>query len=183
MKKKTFSLRTPTDIKVFLLFLLENIRYPIDRSTLIEIISENTEEIIMDYDECLGELSDTGHVWFDEMDGELYYMISDSGRLVARELVDSLDKEFRERSLKSAIKHLSLSKSGAKVKSLISENPTGGYSVTMTLTSETGELMSVSLSVSSRAEAEKIKSNFETRPESVYRGIFFSATGRIEYIS
>lgn len=183
MKKKTFSLRTPTDIKVFLLFLLENIRYPIDRSTLIEIISENTEEIIMDYDECLGELSDTGHVWFDEMDGELYYMISDSGRLVARELVDSLDKEFRERSLKSAIKHLSLSKSGAKVKSLISENPTGGYSVTMTLTSETGELMNVSLSVSSRAEAEKIKSNFETRPESVYRGIFFSATGRIEYIS
>ena len=137
----------------------------------------------MDYDECLGELSDTGHVWFDEMDGELYYMISDSGRLVARELVDSLDKEFRERSLKSAIKHLSLSKSGAKVKSLISENPTGGYSVTMTLTSETGELMNVSLSVSSRAEAEKIKSNFETRPESVYRGIFFSATGRIEYIS
>ena len=183
MKKKTFSLRTPTDIKVFLLFLLENIRYPIDRSTLIEIISENTEEIKMDYDECLGELSDTGHVWFDEMDGELYYMISDSGRLVARELVDSLDKEFRERSLKSAIKHLSLSKSGAKVKSLISENPTGGYSVTMTLTSETGELMNVSLSVSSRAEAEKIKSNFETRPESVYRGIFFSATGRIEYIS
>ena len=31
--------------------------------------------------------------------------------------------------------------------------------------------------------AEKIKKNFEARPNSVYRGILFSATGRIEYIS
>ena len=183
MKKKNFELRTTTDIKVFLLFLLEYIRYPIDRSTLIDIVSENTKELIMDYDGCLGELADSGHVLFDELDGEKYYMISDSGRMVAAELFDSLDKEFRERSLKSAIKHMSLSKSGVKIRSSIEETENSRYKVKMNLTDPTGEVMDVSVTVSSRSEAERIKENFETRPESVYRGIFFSATGRMDYIT
>ena len=113
MKKKKFTLKTFTDIKVFMLFLLEYIRYPIDRTTLIDIVSENTEEFIIDYDGCLAELCDEGHLWFDELDGERYYMISDSGRMVANELFDSLDKEFREKSLKCATKHLSLTVTGA----------------------------------------------------------------------
>lgn len=183
MRKNKFSLRTPTDIKVFLLFLLEQISYPIDRTTLVEIISENTDELTIDYDECLGELSDSGHLWFDEVDGERYYMISDSGRMVATELFDNLDKEFRERSLKSAIKHISLSNRGAKIKSNIEKTDNGRFKVTLKLTDITGDIMDVSISVSSFSEAEKIKNNFELRPESVYRGVLFSATGRIDYIS
>ena len=103
--------------------------------------------------------------------------------MVANELFDSLDKDFREKSLKSATKHLSLSKRGAKIKSSIAANENGGYIVNMCLSDATGEILNTSIAVSSRAEAEKIRSNFETRPESVYRGILFSATGRIDYIS
>ena len=110
-------------------------------------------------------------------------MISDSGRMVANELFDSLDKDFREKSLKSATKHLSLSKRGAKIRSSITEKDGGGYIVNMCLSDASGEMLNASIAVSSRAEAEKIRSNFEVRPDSVYRGILFSATGRIDYIS
>ena len=103
--------------------------------------------------------------------------------MVANELFDSLDKDFREKSLKSATKHLSLSKRGAKIKSSIVAKESGGYIVNMCLSDSTGEILSASIAVSSRAEAEKIRNNFEIRPESVYRGILFSATGRIDYIS
>ena len=34
-----------------------------------------------------------------------------------------------------------------------------------------------------KKEAEKIRDHFESSPESVYRGVFFSATGRYEYLS
>ena len=182
-RSKKFALRTSTDTKVFLLFLLDYIRYPIDRTTLINIVSENTEELTINYDECLGELSDSGHIWADDVDGESYYMISDTGRMVSSELFDSLDKEFRERSLKCAIKHMSLSKSGASIKSLITETPDGRFKVTMQITDPMGEVLDASIVVSSASEAEKIKNNFEARPNSVYRGILFSATGRLEYIS
>ena len=44
MKKyKEFGLNTITDLKVFLLFLLDNIRYPIDGRTMLDIIEENTD--------------------------------------------------------------------------------------------------------------------------------------------
>ncbi len=184
MKKyKEFGLNTVTDLKVFLLFLLDNIRYPIDRTTVMTIIAENTDDISLDYDQCLGELADSGHLYYDEIDGEKYYMISDEGRLVASELYDSLDKGFRERSLRSAIKHISLSKSGASIKAYIEETETKRYRVTLEAHDAQGEIMKTSLTVTSRAEAEAIKKNFENKPDGVYRGVLFSATGRIEYLA
>ena len=182
-KNKRFGLNTITDLKVFLLFLLDNIRYPIDRSTVMTIVEENTDDISLDYDQSLGELTDSGHILYDEVEGEKYYMISDKGRAVASELYDSLDAGFRERSLRSAIKHISLSKSGASIKSYIEKTEIGRYRVTMEAFDKFGELMSTSLTVNSLAEAEQIKKNFESKPDGVYRGVLFSATGRIEYMS
>ena len=182
-KNKKFGLNTTTDLKVFLLFLLDNIRYPIDSYTVMSIISDNTDEITLDYEHCLGELCDSGHLLFDDVDGAKYYMISDKGRAVAAELYDNLDAGFREKSLRSAIKHVSLSKSETVIKSYIERTESGRYRVTLEASDKYGELMSTSLSVNSLAEAEQIKRNFEAKPDGVYRGVLFSATGRIEYLS
>ena len=182
-KYKDFGLNTVTDMKVFLLFLLDNIRYPIEQTTVVSIIAENTGDISLDYEQCLAELSDSGHLLFDEVEGEKYYMISDTGRAVASELYDSLDKSFRESSLRSAIKHISLQKRGASIKSFIERTEEGRYKVTMQASDSTGEIMYTALTVNSEAEALQIKKNFESKPDGVYRGVLFSATGRIEYIS
>ena len=182
-RNKKFGLNTVTDLKVFLLFLLDNIRYPVDRATVMTIVEENTDDISLDYDQSLGELCDSGHILYDEVEGERYYMISDKGRMVASELYDSLDAGFRERSLRSAIKHVSLSKSGASIKAYIEKVEGGRYRVTLEAHDKFGELMRTSLCVNSLAEAEQIKKNFEQKPDGVYRGVLFSATGRIEYLS
>ena len=182
-KRKDFGLNTTTELKIFLLFLLDNIRYPIDRTTVMSIIEENTDEISLDYEQCLVELVATEHLLFDEIGAEKYYMISDKGREVASELYDNLDKGFRERSLRSAIKHISLSKSGASIKAYIEETESHRFRVTLEAYDRYGDLMKTSLTVNSRAEAEQIKKNYEAKPDGVYRGVLFSATGRIEYLS
>ena len=182
-KNRDSILTTTTDIKVFLLFLLDNIGYPIEHMTVMDIVEENTGDISLDYDACLTELVDSGHLYYDDLGDEKYYMISDKGRVVASELYDNLDKEFRERSLRSAIKHVSLSKSGASIKSYIEVTDSKRYRVTMEAYDRYGDLMKTSLTVNSLAEAEQIKKNFEAKPDGVYRGVLFSATGRIEYMS
>lgn len=182
-KNKKFGLNTITDLKVFLLFLLDNIRYPVDSDTITSIVSENTDDITLDYQQCLGELVDSEYLLYDEIDGVRYYMISDKGREVASELYDNLDAGFRERSLRSAIRHLSLSKSEASIKSYVEKTENGRYRVTLEAFDRYGELMKTSLAVNSLAEAEQIKRNFESKPDGVYRGVLFSATGRIEYLS
>ena len=87
-KNKEPILNTMMDIKVFLLFLLDNIAHPIDHTTLMTIIMKNVDVLSFDYDECLRELVDSEHLYYDEVDGERYYMISDMGRFVASELYD-----------------------------------------------------------------------------------------------
>ena len=182
-KNKKFGLNTLTDLKVFLLFLLDNIRYPVDKTTVMSIIAENTDEISLDYEQCLLELVSSEHILYDEIEGERYYMISDKGRAVASQLYDNLDAGFRERSLRSVIKHISLSKSGASIKAYIETTESGRHRVTLEAYDSYGDLMKTSLTVNSLAEAEQIKRNFESKPDGVYRGVLFSATGKIEYLS
>ena len=182
-KRKEFGLNTIADLKIFLLFLLDNIRYPIDRTTVMSIIEENIEDISLDYEQSLVELADSGHLLFDQIGNEQYYMISDKGRAVAAELYDNLDERFREKSLRSAIKHISLSKSGASIKAYVEETESHRFRVTLEAYDRFGDLMKTSLTLNSMAEAEQIRKNFEAKPDGVYRGILFSATGRIEYLS
>ncbi len=172
-----------TDIKVFILFLLDNIGYPIDHNAVIGMVSENTEEIIFDYDECLRDLVDRGHLLFDEFEGERYYMISDSGRMIASELYDTLDKDFRDKSLKYSAKYTSLSKNGSTIKATVTECEGGRYKVTVEAKDSTGELLCASVTVKSREVAETMKKNYEGKPDSVYRGIMFALTGRLEFLS
>ena len=184
MKKRSkFKLQSLTDIKIFLLFLLDNIRYPIDYMTLTKIISDNVEEVTFEYEACLRELVDSEHLLFDEIDGERFYMISDSGHLIAAELYDRLDPEFREASIKSAAKYISLSKSNATISSKIIELPDKRFEVTMGAKDMHGKLFSVSVTVNSRAQAENMVSKFETNPDSLHRGILFCVTGKLEFLS
>ena len=76
-KKNEFTLKTLTDIKVYMLYLLDHIAYPVDHSTFIEIVSDATSEILLDYDDALRQLVDSKHIIFDEIDGERYYMITE----------------------------------------------------------------------------------------------------------
>ncbi len=182
-KYKEFGLNTITDLKVFILFLLDNIKYPIEESTIMSIVQDNIDDISFDYEQCLNELADSGHLLFDEYEGIKYYMISDKGRMVSTELYDSLDEGFRERSLRTAIRYISFKNSGASIKSRIEDGDGGRHKVTLEVRDRFGEVMKTSLTVNSLAEAEAIKKNFEAKPDGVYRGILFSATGKIEFLS
>ena len=101
--------------------------------------------------------------------------------MVSRELYDTLDKALLEKSLRTAGKYISFASSGVKVSSLIREREDRRFVVTLTASDAEGELMNMSLTVKSRAEAERIAANYEARPEKIYRGFLVSATGLMEF--
>ncbi|MBR2930743.1 MAG: DUF4364 family protein [Clostridia bacterium] len=181
-KRRDLILKTETDIKVFLLFLLDNIGYPVEYEVLLSIVEENTDDISLDYVECLERLVESGHIELDMLDKDRYYSITSKGRMVASELYDTIDKGFRERSLRSAIRYISLTDSGRSINAFITETESKRYIVTMQAHDRFGEVMSVSVTVNSREEAEAIKKNYEAKPEGVYRGVLFSVTGKLEYM-
>ena len=82
-KQKDFELKTTTDIKVFILFIMDNIGYPLEHDTIIKIVQENTDDITFEYDECLTQLAKSEHLLFDEVDGVRYYTPSIAVTLVS----------------------------------------------------------------------------------------------------
>lgn len=182
-KNKKFALKNLTEIKLFLLFILDYIRYPIDYTTLAKIIMSNATELTFDYEECLAELVVSEHVLMDAFDGERYYMISDSGRLVTAELHDTLDAEFRENSIRCAAKYVSLSKRGGRVETSVEKTGDKRYKVTLASYDNGGEVMKLSLTVTTKEEAELISRNFDAKPDGVYRGILFATSGKFEFFA
>lgn len=181
-KPKEFEIRTNVDIKVFLLFILDNVGYPMEHDTIMDVVADTTE-LSLDYDAALGQLVAGKMVCFDEIEDETYYMITDKGRMVASELYDTLDPGFREKALKSTIRHISLLESGAQIKSFVTKTESGRYKVTVQAFDQYGEKMSTSITVNSMQEAQTIRQNYEGKPDAVYRGVLFALTGRLEFIS
>ena len=103
--------------------------------------------------------------------------------MVAAELYDTIDEGFRERSLKSAIQYISLTDSGRSIDAYITETESKRFIVTLEAHDRFGEVMKTSVTVNSKEEAEKIKKNYEAKPENVYRGVLFSVTGRLDYLN
>ena len=181
-RNDNFTLSSLTEIKIFLTYILDYVDRPLDYTTLSRIIMDNVENPSLDYQEALNALSDGGYLYFDEVDGERYYMITEIGRSLASELYDTLDQNIREKSIRVASKHIAFTENGTSTKTKIEEADNNRFRVTVEAHSRLGKIMSVSMLVPSRAEAEEIAERYENRPDAVYRGVMFALTGRLELI-
>ena len=169
------------DVKIFILFLLDNIGYPLDEETLSEIIMENGYVGYFDFAECLGELSDAGHIVSGDALGKTYYAISELGHVIAAELQGGILASIREKSLKSALRIISFKKKKATVSSEVSELDNKKFNVRCRISEPSGDIFDVTMALDTREKAEQIKRNFIENPEEVYRGVIAVLTGRIDY--
>ncbi len=171
------------ETKIFLLFLLDNIKGPIDYTSLNRIIVENVDALTFEYSEALDELVESGHLCFDAIDGEKYYMIGDIGRETSRELYETLPVTVREDVLATISRYVRINNNGISLSCNIEEAQDKRYSINVRASDKRGEFINVTLLVSSYSEAERMKANFENNPSGIYRGFLFSLTGRLEYLS
>jgi hypothetical protein len=175
-------MRDKTDIKIFVLFLLDNINYPLDYTTINNLIIENGYVGPFDFAEAFSELTEAGHILGETVDGEQYYMISESGTRLAKELHNTIVESAKNAGLKSAAKLLSLEKSGAKISVTCDEREDKKYELTLKIIDRSGELFSLKMRLSSMAQAEKMRKRFEEAPEKIYLSVMASFTGEIDYL-
>ena len=175
-------LQNKIDIKIFILFLLDNLSYPLDDESISNIIVENGYVGSFDFTECFSELLENGHIAADEVDGKTYYAISDSGRLVSAELQDSLLESIRDASSRSASHVLSLQRMGARVETELSEREDKKIFLECRVVEKNGVLFSFGVTVSSKMQAEHIMRAFREKPEKMFRGLMAVVTGNVDYL-
>lgn len=175
-------LNDKNDIKIFILYLLENINYPLDFKTVNDIVVQNDFVGYFDFAECFAELLDAGHIIEEEIDGTPYYSISQIGSHVASQLQSSILSSIREKSLKSAMRLLSFKKCGAKLSCEAEAHADGKYSLHCKITEKERDLLDLTVSVDSLQRIEKMKATFDERPEVVYRGVLALLSGDVDYL-
>lgn len=169
------------DIKVFILYLLNNVGEPLEFTTVNDIVVQDEFVNYFDFALCFSELLDKGHI-AEHGEGETkLYSVSDSGRVVLESYEGELLSVIKERALRSALRLIAFNRSGNRIKSTITEN-NGGYTLNCNITDKTKTLFAVEVFLQERAYAEKLKENFEDRAEIILRGVFSLLSGDVNFI-
>jgi len=175
-------LREKDDIRIFILYLLRNIGYPLSYYDLHDVVTQDGYVNSFDCTECIYDLVEKGNLLRTEENGKEMFAITDQGCLVADELKSRLLHTIREKSLRSAFRFMDFKKKGSRVICKVQPNMDTTYEITCGVVERERELMMITVHVDNDATKERILHNFDERPESVYRGMMALLTGEMNYL-
>ena len=173
------------EIKIFILYLMERIGYPLSLNDVSSILYQENLVSYFDCGDCFTELMDAKHIidsGSKNMDGEIEYVVSPTGIKIATELNDKISPVIKEVSYRSAIRNLSFVKRGAKTECSKTAIGNGKFSVHCEIIEQGKKILDVTFDVDSEKEADKILFNFPRKPEIVFRGTLALFSGDKNYI-
>ena len=199
-------LKDENEIKIFILYLLDKIGYPLDYPSIGSIMMQDGIVNFFDFAQCFFALVDAGHIReiiersdkrkdgtavadsdadLDNDDGEagttVLYEVTETGKQVARVLSSNLMVSVREKSYRSALRHLSFAKKGAYVDHTY--RPDGdGFLVTCSIKDKSGVLMELTVRADSEYQMRRMRDNYSERPELVFRGVVALLLGDVNYL-
>lgn len=199
-------LKDENEIKIFILYLLDKIGYPLDYPSIGSIMMQDGIVNFFDFAQCFFALVDAGHIReiiersdkrkdstavadsdadLDNDDGEVgttvLYEVTETGKQVARVLSSNLMVSVREKSYRSALRHLSFAKKGAYVDHTY--RPDGdGFLVTCSIKDKSGVLMELTVRADSEYQMRRMRDNYSERPEVVFRGVVALLLGDVNYL-
>ncbi len=171
-----------SNVKIFILYLMDNINYPLSFSLLNDIIRQTDYVMYLDFAEALPEMVEHGLVEENVDGSEPTYSVTRKGRIVVRELNTDILSSILEKSMVAALRYLDFSKRGIETACTVEKTPELDYKVTCAVKEKGRVIFSTFVHVSSSAEAEKMRKNFYERPEAVFKGSIALLEGSVDYL-
>lgn len=164
-------LRDQSDIKIFILFLMDSIARPLDFIEINDIVIQNG--VVRPFDFCLAfpDLLETGHVMMDDSTGKELYSVTAVGHEAAQSLPGKILTTTKEKALQNAVLLLNLRKSNAGYRYNTEALPNGKYRFTLYYTENKEDVLSVSAVVATPKEAENMEIELEQHPDMFRRAL------------
>ncbi len=184
VKNMGAKIRDKRNVKIFVLYLMQNINYPLDYVTINDIVMQNDYVLYLDFAESFHEMLDSGLVTEDckSEDGDPLYVVSEKGMMVANELHSEILTSLLDKSLECALRYLNFKKRGIRATSHIEERRDGKFELVCMLKEKDVVLMENRMVVDTLNRAKRMEDNFHDRPEVVYRGVMALLSGNINFI-
>ncbi len=172
------------NVKIFVLYLMENINYPLDYATLNDIVMQTDYVMYLDFAESFNEMLDASLIL--ELPGEEennpLYAVSDKGKCVARELNSDILRAVLDKSLSAALRYLDFKKRGVKVKTEINKLDGGRCELVCTMLEKGDVIFRTSVEVDTIQRAEGMRENFLSRPEGIYKATLALLAGNVNFL-
>lgn len=172
------------NVKIYILYLMVNIGYPLDYVTLNEIIRQNDFVIWLDFAESFHELIDL--MLIEEVGknehNEPLYEVTPQGRLVADTLHGDILSTILDKSLADALRYLDFKRRGIESHCRSEKLPDGRVRVTVQLLEKKEVIFQTELVVDTVNRAERMLDNFREHPDVIYRGTLGLLAGNVNYL-
>lgn len=165
------------DIRILLCYILASVDAPLSRESIGEIVQGKALANYFEVGDALDSLVKQGNAAVDETGA---FRVTDSGREIAANLDATLPLSVRDKALEAALRLAAEQK--ARRENQVELLPTEkGYQVRCHVSGGETELMTISLYVPDKAQAELVERNFYRDPEGVYRLLLAALTGDKAY--
>lgn len=177
-------IRDKRNVKIFVLYLMQNINYPLDYIALNDIVMQNDYVMYLDFAESFHEMLDAELIAEECKNdvGDPMYVVTDKGRVVATELHSEILSSILDKSLECALRYLDFKKRGIKVSSKIERREDGRYDVICIIKEKDTVIMQNSVVVDTLNRAKRMEDNFHDHPEVVFKGVMALLSGNINFI-
>ena len=170
------------NVKIFVLYLMENINYPLDFITINDIVMQTDYVMYLDFAESFHEMLDGDLLMAIEGGEEMLYAVTEKGRCVARELKSDLLSSVLDQALARALRYLNFKKRGIVPRCTVEKTDDGRYCVSCSFMERDVCIFSQTLTVDTLDRATRMKDNFYERPEAIYRGVVALLAGNVNYL-
>jgi len=175
-------IKEKNDVKIFTLYLLRNIPYPLSFQTVQDIVVQDGVVGYFDFITCFSELLETGNIAELRTEDGCLYQITEQGVHVADTLQSNILPQIREKSLQSAFRLLSFEKRGSRVECESTPCGDGSFLVECAITEHGVDQLRIRLHVENYQRAEEMKAHFRERPEVMFRGAYALLTGKVNFL-
>jgi hypothetical protein len=171
------------NVKIFVLFLMENINYPLDFVSINDIVMQTDYIMYLDFAEAFGQMLDGDLIReAGEIDGDKMYEITEKGVCVAENLSSDVLSSILDKSLAAALRYLDFKKRGIEAKCTTTKQNEGAFEVNCQLIERGKVIFSNTLTVDSADRARRMAENFRDRPEVIYRGVHALLAGNMNFL-
>jgi hypothetical protein len=165
------------DIKILICYLLKSIGRPLTFDNFNEILQHDGLCNYFVFASALHELLVSGHIDLFKKDGIEYYKTTSLGDETASLFERRLPAAVREKAVNAAINLFARIKRESENRVEITENPSGGFNVKCSVLDMDDSLMTVNILVYDKSQAQAVKRQFQSNPETIYKGVLGLLTG------
>jgi predicted transcriptional regulator len=157
------------EIKILICFILDKLSKPLKKSDITSTLQNYGLANYFEASQAFSEMVDNNNIAPDE-NNEGYYVITESGKMIVKELSGTLPATVKEKALKSANTYLERIKSEQENKVSITKN-SRGYNVTCCVSDGEFDMLELTLYAPDINMASVIRDNFYKDPSEIYYSI------------